>query len=148
MQPIETDSDMLQHVHKVITSSCRSVVCSWWFFVVLDKMVSTLDSMGIRVCQYHAESGPGQFEIATAPCEYQRACWYAVAESCIAQVLFCQRCHFEIATALCEVQAAVTADQHHQHASYPRHRSPQKRLQVLRLVSVEMLALHVADRAR
>eukprot|EP00878_Enallax_costatus_P015569 GHUV01016309.1.p1 GENE.GHUV01016309.1~~GHUV01016309.1.p1 ORF type:complete len:449 (+),score=128.44 GHUV01016309.1:1263-2609(+) len=34
---------------------------------VLDKMVSALESMGIDVQQYHAESGPGQFEIATAP---------------------------------------------------------------------------------
>lgn len=36
---------------------------------VLDKMVATLQSMGIKVQQYHAESGPGQFELATAPCE-------------------------------------------------------------------------------
>ncbi len=28
-------------------------------------MVATLESMGISVVQYHAESAPGQFEIAT-----------------------------------------------------------------------------------
>jgi glutamine synthetase len=32
-------------------------------------MVSALESMGIGVVQYHAESAPGQFEIATKPCE-------------------------------------------------------------------------------
>ncbi|WIA40825.1 hypothetical protein OEZ86_004502 [Tetradesmus obliquus] len=35
--------------------------------LVLDKMVEALQSMGIGVVQYHAESAPGQFEIATKP---------------------------------------------------------------------------------
>ncbi|KAF6262809.1 hypothetical protein COO60DRAFT_573156 [Scenedesmus sp. NREL 46B-D3] len=34
---------------------------------VLDKMVAALESMGIGVVQYHPESAPGQFEIATKP---------------------------------------------------------------------------------
>uniref|UniRef100_A0A383W2T1 GS catalytic domain-containing protein n=1 Tax=Tetradesmus obliquus TaxID=3088 RepID=A0A383W2T1_TETOB len=34
---------------------------------VLDKMVEALQSMGVGVVQYHAESAPGQFEIATKP---------------------------------------------------------------------------------
>eukprot|EP00775_Hariotina_reticulata_P007353 gene7353-7564_t len=34
---------------------------------VLDQMVATLEQMGIGVFQYHAESAPGQFEIATKP---------------------------------------------------------------------------------
>jgi glutamine synthetase len=32
---------------------------------VLDAMVEALESCGVEVLQYHAESAPGQFEIAT-----------------------------------------------------------------------------------
>jgi glutamine synthetase len=35
--------------------------------VVLDEMVDVLEAMDIPVIQYHAESAPGQFEIATGP---------------------------------------------------------------------------------
>ncbi|KAI8476690.1 MAG: hypothetical protein J3K34DRAFT_400151 [Monoraphidium minutum] len=39
------------------------------FCEVLDAMVSALQAMGIEVVQWHKESGPGQFEIATGPAD-------------------------------------------------------------------------------
>jgi hypothetical protein len=34
---------------------------------VLDVMVAAIQALGVTVLQYHAESAPGQFEIATGP---------------------------------------------------------------------------------
>eukprot|EP01025_Chloroclados_australasicus_P030222 TRINITY_DN3033_c0_g1_i5.p2 TRINITY_DN3033_c0_g1~~TRINITY_DN3033_c0_g1_i5.p2 ORF type:complete len:419 (+),score=33.33 TRINITY_DN3033_c0_g1_i5:186-1442(+) len=41
---------------------------------VLYRMVNTMESCGTQVYQFHAESAPGQFEIATGPYEAIEAC--------------------------------------------------------------------------
>eukprot|EP00200_Dunaliella_tertiolecta_P019124 CAMPEP_0202402976 /NCGR_PEP_ID=MMETSP1128-20130828/4623_1 /ASSEMBLY_ACC=CAM_ASM_000463 /TAXON_ID=3047 /ORGANISM="Dunaliella tertiolecta, Strain CCMP1320" /LENGTH=523 /DNA_ID=CAMNT_0049007133 /DNA_START=152 /DNA_END=1723 /DNA_ORIENTATION=- len=49
--------DDAPYAHSRATGACAAV---------LDDMVDTLENMGIPCLQYHAESGPGQFEIVTS----------------------------------------------------------------------------------